>query len=100
MDFVKDSNSYGKVVISTRDYFDMIRAERDLEILRKSYVSSNYGISVDVLRAVFGNKPAAPKPDPADVAATAAITAADAAKKAAAQVEDLIKQATGGVNKC
>ena len=52
MDFVKDYNSYGKIVIASRDYFDLIRADRDLEILRKSYMDSPFGISADVLTEV------------------------------------------------
>lgn len=93
MEFTKDVIHPAPVTISYSEHLRLVKASRDLEILRLSYMTSEYSIPVDVTKAIFGPKPEKPKPDPTDVAATAAIAAAEAAKTAAGRVQALIDKA-------
>lgn len=74
----------GTIAISTGRYFELLRAERDLELLKKNYRESSYGgLDSAVEKTILGPKPAPPAPDPVEQAINAAVSAAESAKKAA-----------------
>ena len=57
----------GTVTIPTAEYWNLLRAQRDLEILHKAYNGTKYGtLDAEVAEAVFGPKVRPePKPEPA-----------------------------------
>lgn len=95
-DFVK-MNSWtmvpGTISISTGRYFELLRAERDLELLKKSYRDGEYGVDSAVEKTILGPKP--PAPDPIEQAITADLSAAESAKKAADMAAKMASAAMG-----
>lgn len=85
----------GTIAISTGRYFELLRAERDLELLKKSYQDSQYGIDSAVEKTILGPKPEPPAPDPIEQAITAALSAAESAKKAADMAAKMASAAMG-----
>jgi hypothetical protein len=78
----------GTVTIPTAEYWTLLRAQRDLEILKKSYRASRYGIDSAVEQAVFGPKPE-PEPEPAPDPSVLLAKVTDMTEKAQRLLEDI-----------
>lgn len=85
----------GTIAISTGRYFELLRAERDLELLKKSYRDGDYGVDSAVEKTILGPKPEQPAPDPFEQAINAALSAAESAKKAADMAAKMASAAMG-----
>lgn len=88
----------GTIAISTGRYFELLRAERDLELLKKNYRDSDYGVDSAVEKTILGPKPEPPAPDPFEQAINAALSAAESAKKAADMAAKMASAAMGEDN--
>jgi hypothetical protein len=78
----------GTVTIPTAEYWTLLRAQRDLEILKKSYSSSQYGVDCAVERAVLGPRPE-PEPEPAPDPSVLLAKVTDMTEKAQRLLEEI-----------
>lgn len=100
-DIISKIAETGTVTIPTAEYWTLLRAQRDLEIIRKAYDITEYStLDKNVAESVFGPKRVPkpepePAPDPIEQALTAALSAAESAKKAADMAAKMAAAAMG-----
>lgn len=87
----------GTVTIPTEEYWNLLRDQRDLEILHKAYDKTVYGtLDREVAEAIFGPK-CVPKPEPEPVPDPAVVlakvtSATEKVQRAIEQIEAKLAQ--------
>lgn len=79
----------GMIAIHTDEYWFLLRAKRDLEILKNAYLCTKYGtIDPVACESVFGPKPE-PKPEPAPDPTVLLAKVTDMTEKAQRLLEEI-----------
>ena len=90
-DIIEKIAETGTVTIPTAEYWTLLRAQRDLEILRKGYDHTKYGtLDAEVAEAVFGPKyRPEPEPEPAPDPSVLLAKVTDMTEKAQRLLEEI-----------